>query len=65
MDEETITMDEAKTFIMHYCDWNPVPDENAAARRLIEAGITGEELDRMIDPGNSELQDRIDRILYQ
>ena len=46
-DEETITLDEANSFIADYCDWNPLPDEAAAARRLIEAGITGEDLDRM------------------
>lgn len=45
--EETVTFDEAMSFIAGYCDWNPLPNENAAARRLIEAGITGEDLDRM------------------
>ena len=63
-DEEAITLDEAKSFIADYCDWNPLPDEHAAARRLVEAGITGEDLDRMHYPGNAALQDRIDAILY-
>ena len=57
MDEETVTFDEALSFIAGYCDWNPLPDETAAAQRLIEAGIKGKDLDRMHNPGNAELQD--------
>ena len=64
MAEGTITLDEARSFILEYCDWNPIPDEAAAARRLIEAGITGDDLDKMHRPGHADLQDRIDAILY-
>lgn len=62
--EETVTFDEALAFIANYCDWDPLPDEHAGARDLIMNGITGEDLDRMLEPGNAELQDRIDGILY-
>ena len=65
LNEDTVTFEEAMSFIAGYCDWNPLPDEHEGARRLIAAGITGEELDRMMLPGNSELQDRIDGILYR
>lgn len=63
--EETVTMDEALSFIAAYCDWNPLPNERRAARRLIAAGLTGEELDAAHDPDEIELQDRIDGILYR
>ena len=58
-------VDEALALVAAYCDWNPVSNEFAAARRLIEAGIACEELDRMNRPGNADLQDRIDEILYE
>lgn len=62
--EETITFDEALSFVAGHCDWNPVPSEHKAARDLIEAGIAGEDLDALNEPGNAGLQDRIDSILY-
>lgn len=62
--EDTITMDEALSFIASYCGWNPVANENAAARRLIAAEITNEQLDKLNLPGNADLQDHIDNLLY-
>lgn len=62
VDEKTVSRDETLAFIAAHCDWNMLPDETAAARRLIEAGITNEDLDRM--RCNAELQDRINAILY-
>ena len=62
--EETITMDEALSFIAAYCDWNPPPNEYLAARRLIADGITGEDLERVNLPGNSDLKGRIDTLIY-
>ena len=64
INDKTITMDEALSFVIgHSKFWNPA-NEFAAARRLIEAGITSAELDRMSQPGNAALQDRINGILY-
>ena len=71
MNEETINFDEAMSFIARYCDWNPLDDElfqHAAAARLIAAGITGEDLDRLMhQPFCADfpsLQDWIDGIIW-
>ena len=65
MNDKTITMDEALSFVIgHYTRERQNTGEFAAARRLIEAGITRTELDRMNLPGDAALQDRIDGILY-
>ncbi len=70
---EPITLDEARTFIMHYTGWEPISEDpeddeadEAAAQRLVAAGVTGADLDAMgyaTDCGFA-VQERIDKLLY-
>ena len=62
--EDHLTFDEALAYVAERSATLPVRGERAAARRLAEAGIIAERIDRLDEPENAELREMIDRILY-
>ena len=62
--EDHLTFEEALAYVAERSATLPVQGERAAARRLAEAGIIADRLDRLGEPEQAELRWMIDRILY-
>ena len=59
-----MTFDEALAYVAERSATLPVQGERAAAKRMADAGILADRLDRLNEPENAELRWMIDRILY-
>ncbi len=62
--EDHLTFDEALAYVAERSETLPVRGERAAAKRMADAGILADRLDRLDKPENAELRWMIDRILY-
>lgn len=62
--EDHLTFDEALAYVAERSETLPVRGERAATRRLAEAGIIADRLDRLNEPEQAELRWMIDRIIY-
>ena len=59
----TVTFEEAMAFVAERGESLPVANERRAARELVKAGITAEDLDNLQRPEHGFLRKLIDRIL--
>ena len=67
-----LTYNHARKFVENYCAQIPPPGfkkdpgqaQHKAAKRLLDAGITESDLESLNDPGHADLQDRIDKLIY-
>ena len=63
-DSHVPTLDQTFWLIGNYAH-DPVHDERAAARRLIDAGITLGEWRSLENPGSAGTQDKIDALIWR